>query len=405
MLAAVFVLFLGGGLPVPNVQAERAPRNEESTTNSATNITVKSRNELIQAVRNAKPGTNILISPGIYEGGLTFHNLQGEQGKPIQLAAADPKQPPVIRGGNSGLQLTDPLYVELRNLAITKAVANGLNIDDGGSYDSPARHVLLSGLVVRDIGSNRNHDGIKLSGVDDFRVENCTVERWGKTGSGIDMVGCHRGLITDCTFREGDKIFGNAVQMKGGSSELTVSRCRFDNAGGRAINIGGSTGLAYFRPQPQGYEAKDITVADCEFLGSMAPIAFVGVDGANVHHNTIYRPTRWVMRILQENQNEKFVPCRAGRFMNNIVVFRSDELASPVNIGAHTSPKSFNFAENFWYCLDRPDRTQRAAQLPTLEKNGTYGTNPEFRDAAKGNLRLTPGSPAKSFGPRPRETR
>lgn len=404
MLAAVFALFLRGGLSVSNAHAEPAPPNKAPTTTSATNVTVNSRDELIQAVRNARPGTNILISPGIYEGGLTFHNLQGEEGRAIRLAASDPNQPPVIRGGNSGLHLTDPLHVELHNLVITKAAVNGVNIDDGGSYDSPARHVLLSGLVVRDVGSNRNHDGIKLSGVDDFRVENCTIERWGKTGSGIDMVGCHRGLITGCVFREGDKVFGNAVQMKGGSSELTVSRCRFDDAGGRAINIGGSTGLAYFRPPPRGYEAKDITVADCEFVGSMAPIAFVGVDGANVHHNTIYRPTRWVMRILQENQNENFVPCRNGRFTNNILVFRSDELASPVNIGSHTSPKSFKFAENFWYCLDRPQRTQRAVQLPTVEKNGSYGTNPEFRNAAKGDLRLTPASPARNVGPRPRET-
>ena len=188
--------------------------------------------------------------------------------------------------------------------------------------------------------------------------------------------------------------------MKGGSHDITVSRCRFENAGGRAINIGGNTGLKYFRPEPQGYEAKDITVSDCTFLGSMAPIAFVGVDGANVHHNTIYRPTRWVIRILQENQNAKFVPCRNGRFTNNIVVFRSDELAYPVNIGPGTSPKSFKFSENFWYCVDRPDKSQRAAQLPSVEKNGTYGKAPKFQNADKGDFRLASGSPASDFGPR-----
>jgi len=78
----------------------------------------------------------------------------------------------------------------------------------------------------------------------------------------------------------------------------------------------------------------------------MAAIAFVGVDGANVHHNTIYQPTRWVMRILQENGNENFVPSRNGRFANNIVVLRSDEMGEVVNIGANTAPSTFKFSDN-----------------------------------------------------------
>ena len=178
------------------------------------------------------------------------------------------------------MHLTDPAYVELHDLVISKARGNGLNIDDGGSYDTPAHHVVLRRLVVRDVGSDGNHDGLKLSGLDDFTVEECTVERWGKRGSAIDMVGCHQGFLRGCTIREGDATNANGVQAKGGSRDISILQCRFENAGGRGVNLGGSTGLPYFRPKPQGYEAKDITVEDCTFLGSMAPIAFVGVDGA-----------------------------------------------------------------------------------------------------------------------------
>lgn len=366
-------------------------------------VIVSNRQELVREVGKARPGTRILLKQGSYAGGLSFSDLKGEKGKPIVLAAADPKKPPVISGGGSGLHLTDPAYVELHNLIIEKARANGLNIDDGGSFASPAKHVVLKNLIVRDIGSNRNHDGIKLSGLDEFRVENCTVERWGKSGSGIDMVGCHRGVVTGCTFREGDKISANAVQMKGGSRDIAVTYCRFENAGGRAINIGGSTGLPYFRPKPGGFEAKDITVADCTIIGSMAPIAFVGVDGATVEHNTVYLPTRWVIRILQENTRDDFVPCRNGKFSRNIVVFRGNQLSATVNVGGKTSPRSFTFAENFWYCEDRPGSTQRRVQLPTAEKNGIYGRDPKFRDAAKSDLRIADDSPAKSYGPRPRK--
>ena len=269
--------------------------------------------------------------------------------------------------------------------------------------ESAPPHVVLHGLTVHDIGSDRNHDAIKLSGLDDFRVEKCIVERWGKKGSGIDMVGCHRGVVTGSTFREGDTSSANAVQMKGGSRDVIVSFCRFENAGGRAINIGGSTGLAYFRPRPQGYEAKDIVVEDCTFVGSMAPIAFVGVDGAVVRYNTIYRPTRWVLRILQENQSPDFVPCRNGKFTNNLIVFRSNELTQAVNIGSKTNPTSFRFSDNFWFCEDRPEDTRRAIRLPVRETGGIYGIDPRLRALKQGDLRLADDTPVKTAGVRRRD--
>jgi hypothetical protein len=147
----------------------------------------------------------------------------------------------------------------------------------------------------------------------DFRVEGCRVQRWGGSGSAIDMVGCQRGTISRCKFSEGAEQ-ANGVQAKGGSREIVIERCRFEQAGGRAINIGGSTGLDYFRPQVRDFEANAITVQDCEIIGGMSAVAFVGCDGALVQHNTIYRPTRWPLRILQENTDPRFVPSRKGVF-------------------------------------------------------------------------------------------
>ncbi len=386
------------------VYASQEKANAEGTVN-ANEIRVHNSDELLRAVRSARPGTMIMLEPGTYRGGLTFNNLHGTTKHPIVIAASDPRNRPIINGGNSCLHLTDPAYVELRNLVLTGGRANGLNIDDGGSYETPAHNVVLHGLTVHDIGSDRNHDAIKLSGLDDFRVANCTIERWGKKGSGIDMVGCHRGIVTGNTFREGDKASANAVQMKGGSRDITVSFCRFENAGGRAINIGGSTGLTYFRPKPQGYEAKDIVVEDCMFIGSMTPVAFVGVNGAVVRYNTIYRPTRWVLRILQENQSPEFVPCRNGTFSNNVIVFHSNELTQAVNIGAMTDSKSFHFSDNFWYCEDRPQNSRRSIRLPTQETSGTYGVDPRLRAPRQGDLRLADDTPVTKAGARLRSPR
>ena len=102
------------------------------------------------------------------------------------------------------------------------------------------------------------------------------------------------------------------MQAKGGSADILVRACRFEHAGQRAVNLGGSTGLPFFRPEPQGFEARDITVEDCSFVGSLAPVAFVGVDGAVVRHNTIYRPRRWAFRILQETRGPDSCPAATG---------------------------------------------------------------------------------------------
>lgn len=362
-------------------------------------IRVDSRDALIRAVEQAVPGTRILIAPGTYRGGIHVHKLQGAPGAPIVLAAAEPDNPPQFMGSTTGIHLTDPAHVELRSLTIRQATGNGLNIDDGGSYQTPAHHVTLKNIVVCDIGPEGNRDGIKLSGLDEFVVDSCTVERWGNGGSAIDMVGCHRGRITDCTFRYREAVHANGVQTKGGSARIVVERCRFEHAGSRSVNLGGSTGLAYFRPGPQGYEAKEITVRDSTFVGSRAPIAFVGVDGALVEHNTIYRPKRWVLRILQETREESFVPCRRGRFRNNLIAFRRDEISRIVNVGPATASKTFQFADNHWYCIDRPAQSDRLA-LPTQEKGGSYGVDPQFRAPEEGDLRLQPDSPVRAAGNR-----
>lgn len=356
-------------------------------------VIVRSREEFVRAVSGAKPGQTILVAPGEYRGGLHFSNVRGTSEQRITIAAQNPKKPPVFIG--NGMQFSDPEYLTIRGIVIRGAPANGINIDDGGSIETPARGIILRDLQIYDVGPKGNRDGIKLSGVDDFLVTGCKVERWGSDGSGIDMVGCHRGRIEYSRFEHGDRVGGNAVQTKGGSSDILVLGCDFVHAGQRAVNIGGSTGMAYFRPKPQGYEAKNITVRGCRFIGSMAPVAFVGVDGAFVGQNTIYRPARWVLRILQETRAPEFVACRNGVFEDNIVVFRSNEVAAFVNVGPDTSPETFVFQHNLWYCLDNPKRS--TPQLPVKEKNPIIGVDPQLTDPENGNLKLKPESPAREL--------
>lgn len=346
----------------------------------AAELKVNGPAELRAAVSAAKPGTTLLLAGGNYGAGFYFSNLRGEKGKPIVIAAADSKNPPVFRDGNVSMHLSNPAHVELHNLVFTKLSHNGINIDDaGGQTNGSVRGIVLRGLRISDVGAEGNNDGIKLSGVWDFHVTDCTIERWGtRGGSAIDMVGCHRGLIEGNTIRHNKPEPPNCtgVQGKGGTSDVVIRGNRFEHAGGRAVNIGGSTGLKFFRPAivegGQHAEARNLRVEGNTFIGSIAPVAFVGVDGAVVRFNTIESPGRWALRILQETKAPGFVPCRNGEFTDNTIVFESSRWAEGgVNVGSGTAPETFKFARNWWYCADNPERSR--PRLPTPEVDGRYG--------------------------------
>ena len=326
----------------------------------ATAVRVGNDKDLQAALRSAKPGATILLLPGEYRGGVHFENLHGTRDQPIVIAGAKRSDPPIFVGGNSGIHLVDPKFVELRDLKLSGALTNGLNIDDGGSFETPVVGLKLSGVVSVDVGSDGNEDGIKLSGLRGFRIENCRVENWGKSGSGIDMVGCHDGVIIGCEFRhQPDLAKGSGIQAKGGSDKIAIRRCRFEHAGSRGVNLGGSTGLPYFRPRDSSHEAADLIVEDCEFTGSMAAVVFDAVERGIVRHNTIREPGRWAARILQGNTDERFARCRDGRFENNLVVFDSGRLSRSVNVGGNTEPATFRFSNNVWFCVDQSESTRK----------------------------------------------
>lgn len=345
-------------------------------------VTVKTTDELRRAVLAATPGTEISVAPGEYQGGLTFSNIHGKPGKPIIIRQSPRTGKAIFRGGGSGMQFSNVSYLEIDGLTFIGASGNGLNIDDGGNREKPSHHIELVSITVYDLPKG-NHDGIKLSGVTDFRVIKASINKWG--GSGIDMVGCHRGEINRSKFENGGD---SGVQAKGGSSNIAVIRCDFRSYGQRGVNIGGSTGREFFRPPlekiPVGkrFEAKDIRVEGSYFFGGTTPFAFVGVDGANVSFNTVVYPERWALRILQETDTSDFVPCRNGVFEDNLVVWYRKETEA-VNTGPGTEPTSFRFARNFWYVDSDPNA--KKPNLPSLEVGGVYGVDPRIM-SDRGNI-------------------
>jgi hypothetical protein len=345
---------------------------------SAADRVVSNTGEFRTALRAAADGDRILLKPGVYSGGTYQSGLRG-----VVIRSQDPANPAIIRGGGSAIQLTDARRVAIEHLIFEQQTGNGLNIDDGGSFTTPSTDITLRHLTVRNIIGSGNRDGIKLSGVSGFLIENVQVFDWGNGGSAIDMVGSHNGVIQNSLFRHDNlSIGGDALRPKGGSKNIVMraNRIELPDGQGRAIQAGGSTGVQYFRfiDGDSGYEARNIVVEGNVVIGGSSSFSYVNIDGGLFHHNYSHRPYDWVVRILNENQGNSIVDTQNGIFVDNVIRFRDDanEFKTAVNVGVETLPRSFTFARNQWYNEANPDRSR--PNLPVPATDAVIGQQPAF---------------------------
>jgi hypothetical protein len=330
------------------------------------------------ALAAAGVGDQIILQPGVYAGGHYRANLQG-----VVIRSADPANPAIIDGGGNGIQLSDAANVTISDLVFRHQTGNGLNIDDGGTFDTPATSLTLRNITVRDIVTAGNHDGIKLSGVNDFLIENVQVLNWGTGGSAVDMVGCHRGLIQNSSFIHTSAAHaGTTLQPKGGSKDITfrANRIELPRGSGRAVQAGGSTGAPFFRfvDGDSGYEASGIVAEGNVIIGGSSAFSWVNIDGGVFHHNVVSRPGQWVARILNENGGLPIVDTQNGIFQDNAIVYNdtATEFSTAVNVGPETLPQTFAFARNQWLNLANPTPAGSTPGLPTPETDGVYGVVP-----------------------------
>jgi len=306
-----------------------------------------------------RPGDEVVLMPGHHKPAF-FENLRGEPDKPIIIRGVGPEHPGVIVARDHGIKLTRPRFVILQDLEIIGARDNGINIDDGGVEESgdsnPWESVIrLRRINVRRTGPAGNHDGIKLSGLRSVTIEDCRVEGWG--GSAIDLVGCHEIHIERCTFKGLlDFTQASGVQIKGGSTNVWISDCRFVEAGKRPVNVGGKTGLEFFRPAVPAdatpgsrFEADRVNIERCLFLGGDCAVAFVGSAQVVVRRCTIVKPALWVFRILRENLDPRFGPTQRATIGGNLIVWDAGELQKLINVGPGVDAESFRFEENLWH--------------------------------------------------------
>lgn len=80
------------------------------------------------------------------------------------------------------------------------------------------------------------------------------------------MVGCHNGIVRDCTFRE---LTDGGVQAKGGSANIRIESSRFTECGIRAIN-----GRRQYRPEI--LPSAQFLASSDVFTGGTSAISFAG---------------------------------------------------------------------------------------------------------------------------------
>lgn len=333
--------------------------------------------EFATALAAALPGDTISVLPGIYDGG---HFRAGLADVTIRGLTGDPRDPDeiVFRGGVNGIQLSDATNVSLQGLTFEAQTGNGLNIDDGGSFATPSTNLTLRNVTVRDMAATGNNDGIKLSGVTGFHLDRVNVFDWGARGSAIDPVGSHNGLIENSHFRS-DVLtdFGSVVRPKGGSKDITLrsSLIEVSTGAGRALQAGGSTGSEFFRfiDGDSGYEASDITFVGNRVVGAASSMNWVNIDGGVARYNDFRQPTRWAMRILNENSGTTIVDTQNGVFADNYVEFDGSTWSTAVNVGSETDAASFTFARNKWLNTADPTSAGSMPSLPAVETDGEYG--------------------------------
>ncbi|MDQ3142856.1 MAG: right-handed parallel beta-helix repeat-containing protein [Bacteroidota bacterium] len=342
------------------------------------------------AAKDAKPGDSILIYNAVYTGPYSIPNLKGTASAWIYILAAPNNTNVIFSGGAQAFHLMDPAYVHIEGLTIQGQTANGVNIDDAGTFDTPAKHVRIVRCTFRDINATGNNDLLKLSGLDSFEILGCQFINGSAGGSGIDMVGCHSGLFQGNFF---NKQGSNSIQCKGGTQFITIRGNKFVDGGTRALNLGGGTGLAFFRPQNATFEAADMDVYANFFSGSEAPIAFVGCTRVSVCNNTIVDPGKWVLRILQETVDpNRFISCSYNTFCNNIIRIQPN-VTIEVNIGPNTLPGTFTFSNNLWW--KNGQSTWQGPVLPVNE-SARIIADPKFVDTIDYKIQFD--SPAKAKG-------
>ena len=249
-------------VPQQTEEAQIASQPEASSSASAQEaggIFVDDVDSLRRALDNARAGDVILVAPGQYapSNALTERYASGNRGSyfradasgsanaPIVLKAADPSNPPVLKG----LRNTNSVYVlwirgehwRVENLVLERG-GKGLMLDESS-------HTVISGVTVNNVGD----EGIHLrSGTSNTILENCVIKQCGKNqpgfGEGIYIGSdgsqwnrfdekCHDNIVRGCEVRA---TTAECIDVKEGTKNTIIEDCAFYGSKISGVNFADS---------------------------------------------------------------------------------------------------------------------------------------------------------------------
>lgn len=212
-------------------------------------IDVSTSEELLLAMRNAKPGDVIRIASGVYDytsyqGAQKFDSsAEGTKDAPIILTAADPDDPPVITGANTEhgyvIHISGDYWI-LENLKVTTS-QKGIVLDN-------SNHSVIRNCEVYNTGAEAIaiRDGSSCCTVKDSYIHDTGLITPGygegiyigsaKSTSGYDYK-CDYNIVDGCTFRN---IAAEHVDVKEYTTGTEIMNCTFYGDGMTGANYAGS---------------------------------------------------------------------------------------------------------------------------------------------------------------------
>jgi len=319
------------------------------------------------AVAAAEDGDEILIRPGTYDGGITRSGLTG-----VTIRSLDPDNPAVIDASsrNEGLRFYAANRVTVANLVVENAKDNGILF--GYDEQGQSQHITLRNLIVRNVGSDGNQDGIKLSSVSYFHVDRVQIVDWGNgTGAAIDFNGSEHGLVENSYFEDEFPVDNKGMVIKN-ARDIVDRANRFVHGGSRPLQLGG------WLPDPNEVAAVDVVAEGNVVIGSPDPVTYVNVDGnVRARRNVIYRPGGRVVRISKESPDlTTGLKPQDGEFTDNIIIWEQGDISQFVKSSDWSLPETFVFARNQWF--NRTEPSNSVPELPSKEADGVYGVDPQI---------------------------
>lgn len=246
--------------PTPSTTPNTFQLPTINTPHGTHQVTVNNAEELRDAVGNAQPGDEIMLSAGIYQlGHQLWIDKQGTANSPIIIRAKDAKYSAKLTGSaDEGINIgSEAAYIIIDGLEVYGMGDNNIHVQN-------AHNITIQNIKAHDAGSDG--DVIKVNQANHITVQNNELARSGARpgcpGGNcwqelIDFVDTDDSVIRDNVMTD----FGNlAGYVKGGSTNVTIAGNTITGqragAGDPAWGIGGWSDRELLRGRQ--YEASNV---------------------------------------------------------------------------------------------------------------------------------------------------